>query len=335
MTPTRRDLLAFAGGAATVATVGTVGATAIAGQETADDDLPAYSRWLTIDDDGLEFVYADWATVGEFVLDDLRDESPDDVDVPAEYDADPMIVAPSEGLLWAYFFVGLDLGQYRLGRLLDDDDAFESTVEELILVNEAFVVTGQIVPDEIDDRLTAEPEAEFFTQFERTDEIDSFDIYTPIEGDVDAAIAVNSDALVVVDGEELAPDEGPIQVLERTIRAAAGDVDRAANEAATVETVLGIAGGGDLTVGQYGDRVSDGVVDFGFEELEDAEAIVSSLSVVDAETSAGEFAAIGDDPDEAALAALLGAAGDDQSVTVDGDLVTATATYREQGAAVD
>ncbi|GEM_PF-1815804 len=335
MTPTRRDVLTVAGTTALMATVGAVEApTATAQDDT--DELPAYSRWLTLDDDGLEFVYVDWATLEAFVLDDLADESPDTVEVPAEYDADPMIAAPSDGLLWAFFFVGIDLGQYRLGRLLDDDEAFESTVEELLLVNDAFALTGNMIPDELDDRLTAEAEAEFFTQLERTDEIDGFDVYTPVEGDVEAAIATDSDALVVVDGEELSPGEEPLAVLERTIGAAGGTVDRAADDAPALDELLGIAGDGDLTVGQYGDRVGDdGVVDFGFEELEDAEAIVSSLSVVDDETSAGEFAAIVDDPDEAALDALLGTSGDDQSVTVDGELVTATATYREEGAAVD
>ncbi|WP_306060952.1 hypothetical protein [Natronococcus wangiae] len=256
-----------------------------------------------------------------------------DEEVPEEYEADPMIAPASDGLISAYFFVGLTLTQYRLGRLLDAD-AFEATVEELLQANEAFVLTGTMEPAEIGERLTAEPEAEFIRQMKLTDEVGEYDVYTPVENDDDAAIAVDSNALVVVigdDEEDEADEDDPLTMLETTIGAFAGDVDRATDESEAFEWLVGTAGHGDVAVGQYGGPFdTEELRHPAFEELEDAEGIVSSLAVEDEETLTGDFAAILDDPDEEALDELLGASADEQSVDVDEDRVTATATWREE-----
>lgn len=328
MTTSRREVLKLAGATASVATVGTAGSVTVAAQETADDELPAYSRWLTIDDGELEFAYIDWARLDEYVQGELEEADPDE-EVPAEYEADPMIAPGSEGALSTYFFVGLNLAPFRLGRLLDDDDAFESTVSELLQTPEAFVVIGSIAPAEIDTRLTAEPEADFVRQLEPTTEIGEYDVYTPVDGD-DAAIAVGSDALVVV-----SEADDPVPILETTIGAATGDGERTTDASEAFAWAVSSAGAGDVAVGQSGPEAGTpdddgGLVDFGYEELADAESIVSSLSVQDEETSTGEFAAVIDDPDEAALESLLGASGEQQSVDVDGDRVTATALWRER-----
>ncbi|MDG5818335.1 hypothetical protein [Natronococcus sp. A-GB7] len=321
MTPNRRDVLKLAGTTAAIATVGPTGAATAAVQ---DDELPAYSQWLAPENATLEFAFLDWAALEEFVADELEAAEPGE-EVPAEYEADPMIAPVSEGALSTYFFVGLDLAQYRLGRLLDDDEAFDSSVEELLQTPDAFVAIGTIDPVEIDTRVTADPEAEFIRQLERTDEIGGYDVYTPVGAD-DAAIAVGEDALAVA-----SEVEDPIATLETVVGAAEGDVERATDESEAFAWTLSNAGDGDAVVGQYGPETgSDGLVDFGYEELEDAESVVSALTVEDLETSTGEFAAVIDDPDEAALEDLLGASGEDQSVDVDGDRVTATATWREE-----
>jgi hypothetical protein len=320
MTPGRRDVLKLAGATA-VATVGTAGTVTATAQE--DDDRPDYSRWLALENASLEFAYLDWAALEEFVADELEEADPDE-EVPPEYEADPMVAPVSEGALGTYLYVGLDLARYRLGRLLDDE-AFDSSVEELLRTPEAFVALGTIDPAEIDARVTAEPEAEFIRQLERTDGIGAYDVYTPVEGD-DAAIAVGEDALAVA-----SEAEDPIATLETFVGTAEGDLARAADESEGFAWTLSNAGDGDAVVGQYGPETGDGgLVDFGYEELEDAESVVSSLTVEDAETSTGAFAAVVDDPDEAALEDLLGASGENQSVDVDGDWVTATATWREE-----
>ncbi|SDQ50100.1 hypothetical protein [Natronobacterium texcoconense] len=322
MTPSRRELLAIAGTTATMTAVG--GWQTVAAQET--DDLPEYSQWLTIDDDGLEFVYVDWANIGDEVITDLEEAEPDE-EVPEEYEEDPMVAPASEGLLEAYFFLGVDLAQYRLGRLLDAEGDFESTVEGLLRTTDAFVVTGDIQPEEIDDQLTAEAEIEFFRQLERTDEIGEFDVYTPVEGN-DAAVAVSTDALVVANGE----DDAPEATLETLVDAWEGDLEQATEESESFAWLLETAGDGDVVVGQYGDRVAatdDALVDMAFAELEDAEGIVSSITAENEDTASGEFAAIIDGPDEDALGERLGASADQRSITIVNDQVVAAGTWRE------
>lgn len=319
MIRSRRDVLELAAATATVAAIGLAGPSSVTAQ---DDDLPAYSEWLAIDDDGLEFVFVDWATLEEDVTDELEEAQPGE-EVPAEYEADPMVAPVSEGMLSAYFVVGLDLARYRLGGLLDEG-AFDTTVEDVIQTPETVVLAGDVQREEIDDQLTAEPELEFVRQLEQTDEVGDYDVYTPLEGN-EAAIGVGDDALVVVDEVD-----DPTARLERTIEVSAGDDTRAVEASASFEWLVETAGDGDVVIGQYGDRVAaaDALVDMTFAELEDAEGVVSSFTIVDEETSSGEFAAIVDDPDEAALESLLGASADEASVDVDGDRVTATGTWR-------
>ncbi|ELY57117.1 hypothetical protein C491_11458 [Natronococcus amylolyticus DSM 10524] len=321
MTPDRRDVLKLAGATA-AATVGTASTVTVTAQENGDD-LPDYSRWLALADTSIEFAFLDWAALEEFVTDELEEADPDE-EVPPEYEADPMIAPVSEGALGTYFYVGLDLAQYRLGGLLDEA-AFDSSVEGLLRTPEAFVALGTIDPGEIDARVTAEPEAEFIRQLERTDGTGAYDVYTPVDAS-DAAIAVGDDALAVA-----SETDDPIGTLEAFVGAAEGDGARATDEGEAFAWTLSSAGGADAVVGQSGPEAGDeGVVDFDYEELENSETVVSSLTVEDAETSTGEFAAVIDDPDEAALENLLGASGEDRSVDVDGDRVTATATWREE-----
>ena len=323
MTPNRRRFLEVAGTAAMIGAIGPPTWLAVASRDEHEDELPAYSRWLTLEDGTLEFTAIDWAALEAYVENELEDVSPDE-EVPAEFEDDPMIAPASEGLLSTYFFVALTLAPFGLGRLLEAE-AFESTVERLLEVNGAFVVTGEIVVEEIDEQLTAEPVADFMRQLEVTDAIGEYDVYTPVEGDSDAAIAVDDEALVVAAGADTA-DEA-MATLETAIGTAEGDVDRATDEAGEFAWLLETAGDGEVCVGEYGDLADP---TFDFEGLEDAEGVVSSLTVEDEETSSGEFAAIVADPDEATLEAVLGVSGEEQSVEVDGDRVTATATWREE-----
>lgn len=314
----RRDVLKLAGATTAV----TVTGPAVVAQD--DPDLPTYGQWLTLEDGALEFAYLDWGTLGEVIQADFEETDPGE-EIPPEYEADPMIGPVSEGALSTYLFVGLSLGQFRLGRLLEEA-AFESTVEGLLQTPATFVVTGDLIPEEIDEQLTDEPEAEFIRQFESTDEIAGSAIYTPVDGTDDAAIAVDDDAVVVATAATLGTAPDPTTALETTVGAAVGDVERATDESAAFEWVLETAGGGDVVVGQYGDPPDP---EFAFDGLEDAEAIVSSLTAADAETATGEFAALVDDPDEAVLEEIIGTSADERSLDVDGDRVTATGIWRE------
>ena len=325
MTTGRRAFLERAVTTATVATMVVAGWPTVAAQEDGDEtDLPAYSRWLTLEADVLEFTYVDWATLEEYVAEELEQASPDE-DVPEEYRTDPMVAPASDGLIMAYFFIGLTLGQFGLGRLLDEGE-FESVAEELVRVDGTFVVTGDLVTTELDERLTREPVADFIVQMERTDEVGGYDVYTPVEEGADVVIALEDDALLVVDGDET--DEEPETALETAIDAAAGDVTRATEESESLAWLLETAGSGDVAVGQYGGPFdTEDLVHPAFEPLEDAEGFVSSLTVEDEETSSGSFASIVDEPNEDELAEFLGASADEREIDVDDDRVIATATW--------
>ncbi|NGM68111.1 hypothetical protein G6M89_03630 [Natronolimnobius sp. AArcel1] len=342
MTSNRRDILEFVGATATATMVasGLAGCVGVEAQEP--DDMPAYTQWLALEDDGLEFVAVDWAALEGYVEDELAAVQPgaEEETVPPEYEADPMIAPVSEGLLEAYFFVGFDLAQYGLGRLLEVD-AFESTVAELLLTDDALVATGEMDRDELDSQLTGEPALEFIQEFEQTDEIGEYDVYETVTTDDDAddnaAIGVADDALVVVPGEEItASSDDPTTALEATIAVGADDADRAVDDSEAVAWLVEAAGDGDVAVGQYGDRMDagddEGLVNLAFEAfdgLADADGVVSSLSVEDMETSTGDFAALIDDPDEDSLEEILGASADERSIDIEGDRVTATGTWTE------
>ncbi|MCU4925755.1 hypothetical protein OB905_07130 [Halobacteria archaeon AArc-dxtr1] len=322
MNANRRDVLGFAGTTAAIATASWLPFDV---QTTNDDELPAYSRWLVLEEDALEFTYVDWASVGDYVEDELEEAQQDtDAELPAEYEMDPMIAPASAELLSTYFFVGLDLVEFGLGRLLDEE-AFDSTVEELLRTDRTFVAAGTIDPDEIDTVLTDEPALDFQIQMERADEIGGFDVYTPIEA-AESAIAVSDDAIVVVTESDVDPEV----TLETIVGAVEDDVERATAESASLEWLVETAGRGDVTVGQYGGPFDDtDLAHPAFEPLADAEGFVSSLTIEDEQTVSGIFASILDEPDEDAIEAFLGASADDRDIEVDEDRVTAAGTWLE------
>ena len=331
----RRDVLRSAGLTTTaIALVPTSAATADArtvggGRIEGDEHLPGYERWLALEEGALAFDYVDWAALEEFVATELEEAEPGE-EVPAEFAADPMIAPVSEGLISAYFFVGLELARFGLGRLLDDDGPFTSEVEELVQVGDAFVVTGVIDREELDAELTAEPVADFQTQLERTGEQGEFDVYESVEGENETAIALGDDAIAVVDGAEPETDVEPTAIIERTVDVAAGDVARATDESEGVAWLLEAAGDGDVAVGQYGGPFeADELRHPALEALADAEGYVSSFTVEDEETLFGDFAAILPGADEDELAELVGASAAERTIDVDGDRVTATGEWRE------
>lgn len=336
----RRDVLRSAGLVAAI-TLAPTSTTAAGSRQTGvrhgdggwlarDDSLPGYERWLALDDGALAFDYVDWAALEEFVAGELEEADPDE-EVPAEYANDPMIAPVSEGLIAAYFFVGLDLARFGLGRLLDPDSPFTSEVEELLQVEDAFVATGAIDREELDGELTAEPIAEFIVQMERTGDRAGFDVYEPVADEDGTAIAISDGAIAVVDTETADGDADPVALLERTVDLATGDAARATDESEAVAWLLETAGDGDAAVSQYGGPFeADELAHPAIEPLADTEGYLSSFTVVDEETLRGDFAAILPGADEDELERIVGASADDRTLDVDGDRVTATGEWREE-----
>ncbi len=250
MTPSRRRTLELIG-AATAVTVGIAGSPTVTAQET--DDRPAYTRWLTIEDDGLEFVAIDWTALEDETQRELEQAEPSE-EVPDEFQDDPMVEPVSTGLLAAYFAVGLGLAvptrQARRRRRLRDGRRGTAGGKRRRDRGRGRRHRG--------DRRPAHRGAGggVLRRMERTAEVGEYDVYTPVEEDADAVIAVSAEAIIFVDGAELEDDADPTTRIETIVAASVGDADRATELSDEVAWLVETAGEGDVTVGQYGDRLT-------------------------------------------------------------------------------
>ncbi|WP_265107972.1 hypothetical protein [Halosolutus halophilus] len=378
-------------------TVGLDDGTGDGGQGDGDGrGVPAYARWVSWDEenDGTFYAYVDWKGLSE--LDDFdagaelngsvgeagsTDGGELDDESVFEHD-DPMLALPSVSILIVALGAGFGLVGTGLSGLLSpadgaDDEAdentsetdfgmgettaadFESAVEAVLMVNDAFVLVGDVDTDEIDDTLTEPPESEwgFKTVYEQTDEIGEFVVYEPADDGEDEnsfsmvqdhAIAVSADAIVFTTGDE-ATDA--IDDVRGPIEAAAGDGKRAADENDDVAWMLEAAGHGHVAFGGYGDfddetDAADGTGEMEidpegtgeFEELDGARGVVASLTIDGESESTGELAAVFDELDDEAKATIeeeFGSSADDVSHDVGDDRVTVSATWNEDVVAED
>ncbi|WMT06867.1 hypothetical protein NP511_15935 [Natrinema thermotolerans] len=339
MTVNRRDVLKLTGVSMAAGAAGCLGSGDESGNgnEDGEDSPPTYAQWLTTDDEGaVGFIYIDWS---DFEDSESDDETQDD-ELGEEYQNDPMMGLPMAGTIAAGFAIGFGLSSYGLTGVLEatdseDVESLESSANATLVTNQAVVLPGDIDTDEVADILTAEPESAFARQYERTDGIDEYDIFTPADGSSDA-IAVGEGAIVFVSGNEIAD---PVAAVKTPIEAAAGDAERATEAVADVEWFLSAAGHGTVAYGGYGDEFEtnpsgdsgtsgDGMFsDVEYTELEGLEGGVSTLSFDGDGGGSGEFAAVLGDADASALEESLGASADERSVDVSDGRVTASATW--------
>ncbi|OLZ42629.1 hypothetical protein A6E15_04590 [Natrinema saccharevitans] len=303
-----------------------------------EDSPPTYAQWLTTDDEGaVGFIYIDWSDLE----DSESDDGTQDDELGEEYQNDPMMGLPMAGTIAAGFAIGFGLNSYGLTGVLEATDSedvasLDSSADATLVANKTVVLPGEIDTDEVADVLTAEPESAFEKQYERSDGIDDYDIYTPADGN-SGAIAVGESAIVFASDNEMTD---PVAAVKTPIEAAAGEAERATEEVADVEWFLSAAGHGAVAFGGYGDEFEidlngDGGTSGGGEfsdveypELEGLEGGVSSLSFDgDGGGGAGEFAAVLGDADASALEDSLGSSADERSVDIDDDRVTASATW--------
>lgn len=322
-------------------------------------DIPSYARWLAWDEDeqATVYMYADWANLEDVEgvgvdAEEWQDGSgPEDGPLNEE---DPMLALPMTSVLFVGFVGAVGLlgtgltgllstgAEEELGTVTGVTD-FETTIDELLVVNDASVMIGDVDADEIRDALTEEPEEEwsFKTEYEQTDRIDEFDVYEPVAAQEDTfseqggAIAVGANAIVLAND----PDGGdPIEGVRGPIEAAAGDRERAAERDDDFEWMLGRAGHGNAVFGGYGefedetDEVNPDSGDDPFSELDGAEGLVSSLTIESETEWTGTFAAAFDELDadaEAELETKLGASADEVSHQFEDTRVTVSATWNE------
>ncbi|WP_440764290.1 hypothetical protein [Natronorubrum sp. DTA7] len=310
------------------------------GETNESSGLPDYERWLASDADGeLLFSYVDWAGLEAFEDDDGDDPVPDDDPTDAE---DPMLELPLIGVFLAAMSAGFAAPSAGLDRIVDlEDDTLaaddaETTLDELLLVNETLVFLGDVATEEVVEALTDtddDPYAAGAT-FQHVDDIGDFGLYAS-EADDDGfgaassqAVAVGADAIVLASDSE---DVDGVDHVRTVLEAEAGDRERATDERDEFDWALEAAGEGHAVFGTYGGEED-------LDDVEEASTIVSSLAF-DADGSAeGNFAATFESIDaetEAELEAELGATADDLSLEIESDRVTARASWEADNEALE
>ncbi|MFD1563037.1 twin-arginine translocation signal domain-containing protein [Haloarchaeobius amylolyticus] len=349
----RRNVLKAAGASMATGVAGCLGSNE-AGNGNGNGngiDLPGYHRWLTTDSNGsLSYIYVDWNH-----LSNLESGNQSTTNATTDSQSDPMLGLPLTGMMAAAFVVGFGLSAYGLSGMVnysqsgtetDESEDLSSKSDAMLSTNEAIVLTGEIDTEEVDGILTAEPEGfSLSKQYEQTDEIDDYDVYTPVDEEGSEAIAVSDSALVFTSGDDITE---PVDAIRTPIEAAAGETERATAESDDLEWLVSTAGHGHLVLGGYGetfespsesdDESGDDVSDIGSEtqdefnmeysELEGVDGGVSSLTFDDTGSQAsGKFAAILGDGDASALEDSLGSSAAESSVEIEDGRVTASATW--------
>ena len=300
-----------------------------------------YRNWLPDADEPVAFAYVDWEKAME--LDgDSDDDDGDDADEgenEGNDEIDPMLGIPLAGTdRIVPASVGTDIEEADLIPLVHPDSAeaddFDSTVTGLLAVNDCSVIIGDLEPEEIGDRLTAEPEYWYPVRFEHVEEIGDYDVYYGVDRENRVA-AVGEDAIVFRRGE--GAQAAVRRLLDARREGDVTDVDTETDASWLVET----GGGGHLAFGGYGGPPAMEVQKIGvepesydvaaqYDALSDVEGVVAALELdtVDDEAT-GSFAAVfADDADvDADLAERLGSSATERSVETDGRRVSATARW--------
>ncbi len=202
-------------------------------------DLP-YGQWLTTDQDGLFFAYANFDELPENAVADSAGSSEPSVD-------DPLALYP---LVTGGAAVGLGrlgLSFAGLVQATSPTATADSTVSEITVTNEIIIAEGSFATDQLDERLTEPTDQTFGVAHERTGTNRGYDRYEPVE----APDSVNDPPAVAVTDETVivGADAGR---LDRTIAAGDGDQSRVFEADETAAELLERAGTGDLVVGQLG-----------------------------------------------------------------------------------
>ncbi len=286
--------------------------------------VPDYTEWIATDETGEAF----YAFTSLREAQGQLEQTGDNMD--AELRADPMWNLPAGGAV-AGSFALLGLSSYGLSGLVQDargGDQTESNPTGAILTNSAAVVAGDMRADAIESRLQAEPETEAGTQYEAVDSISVFTVYEPVDG-TDDAIAVGVDGIVFPNGEV----DDVMATIRTPIEAFRGETQRATDEHEAFAWLTATGGDGDAVIGVYAenlDDASDGAGGQEYPALADATGIVTSLTPeFGADEVTGSFAATIAEPDQTAVARLLGASADERSVMFDGGRTAATATWQD------
>jgi hypothetical protein len=281
-----------------------------------------YGQWLTTDQSGLFFAYAN--------LDNLPDDTVDD----SHSFSDPLALYP---LVTGGAAVGvgrLSLSFAGLTQAVSPTAKSDSTVREVTVTNETIIAEGSFATNQLDERLVEPTDQTFGVAYEQTSTGRGYDRYEPVE----VPDSVNDPPVVAVADETVivGPDASR---LDRTIAAGDGDRSRIFETDETAMELLEQAGTGDLVVGQFGSATAEQL--FGdFQPDSDpqfrprsGENVVAAVDFdASGETFESQFALaaadLGEDRQETIETSFGTAAVDgSRSVEVSDDHITATGTY--------
>ena len=289
-------------------------------------DLP-YGQWLTTEQNGLFFAYAD------------LDNFPDDTVANSDGSSDPSVDDPL--ILYPLVIGGTAVGVGQLalsfaglGQAISPTGTSDSTVSEVTVTNETILAEGSFATDQLDERLTEPTDQTFGIAYEQTGTDRGFDRYEPVE----VPDSVNDPPAVALADETVivGPDASR---LDRTIAAGDGNRSRVFETDETATELLEQAGSGDLVVGQFGAATSEQL--FGDFQPNDepqfrprsGENVVAAVNFnTSTDTFESQFAlaadGIGADRQEAIESSFgTAAVNGSRAVEVSDDRITATGTY--------
>ncbi|WP_137288728.1 hypothetical protein [Natronorubrum halophilum] len=354
----RRTVLKCTGLTAAASTAGLAGCLDTVGFGGGDEgsEYPSSESWLAATDGSIEFATLEWAALEEFeaLEDEVDREASDEADDGAlVHETDLLLEMPAMGALIIALGVGFGFWGTGLDGIIttdDDDDGdtaadFETTVEELLWINDVYVLAGEIDTEEIVDALTEEPnDAVSMTRtYERSDEYADYELYEPAENDdeyaissLDDAIAVSEDAIIYAGN---ADETDAAEQIQRVLDVREGDRDGATDVLEEFGWLLETAGHGQMVIGMAGELDeddADGPAEedlddpAGDDEFESATGLVSSLSVEDGGGLSADYAMTFesiDDDTKAELEDTLGVSADDVTIEFDDDRLTASASW--------
>ena len=289
-------------------------------------DLP-YGQWLTTDQSGLFFAYANLDSLPDDTVANSSGSSEQSVD-------DPLVLYP---LVIGGGAVGvgqLSLSFAGLTSAVSPTATSDSTVNEVTVTNETIIAEGSFATNQLNERLVEPTDETFGVAYEQTSTDRGYDRYEPDE----VPDSVNDPPAVAVADETVivGPDTSR---LDKTIAAGNGDRSRIFETDETATELLEQAGSGDLVVGQFGSATGEQL--FGdFQPNTDpqfrprsGESVVAAVDFnASRETFESRFAlaaaALGADRQETIETSFGTAAVDgSRSVEVSDDRITATGTY--------
>jgi hypothetical protein len=337
----RRRFLELLGCTAAVGTAGCL--------ESGGSDSPAPTDWAPAGADGLTFGYLTLditettETDSGAVLQPLPVTYPHSLaetgeerrvryaDETLKNPDDPLLALPVQTGGVLILGIAIALGIPGLGYLADPES--DATVRDVLRIDETVLALGDIDVERAQSNLEAGGSGPHLGQsYEETEEYGEFRLYEPteaVDGDAPGIVAVSPSAALVA---------GTRDTAVTVIDTAGGDHERAIEESKRFAWLRDAVGDGDLMVGWYGSVDVDGLQfdESGDEMLHDvfrgSDDVLGTLTFAPDENEVtAEIALRNDDLTQRGdrLQEALGTAADEQSLTVEDDRVTGTATYED------